>query len=282
VTPLRFETVLGVDFSGARLAGKTAWMSEISVDRDRLTLRSLANLETRSKSAERGHVMRWLVGAIGDSKHALWGIDAPFGLPVELFGKRQNWRAQLDFVSTWKGDAITWGRHLAQRSLAEFGVMHVRRETDRVMRTPFDCYHYRIVHQTFHAMRDVLLPLTHQRTTAVIPFDYARLEGAERVVIEACPSSTLLRLGLPRRGYKQPEGGKITPDRRKVRKRILEELSRHVTLEASHVQVMVNDPGGDAMDSVLAAVGAFESFANTDHTTLANDRRAVREGWVFG
>ena len=34
--------------------------------------------------------------------------------------------------------------------------MHIRRLTDREAKAPFDCYHYRIIHQTFYGMRDVL------------------------------------------------------------------------------------------------------------------------------
>lgn len=277
---MQIDCVYGVDFSGARAAGKTAWMSEIHVRDGSLVLVSLASLETRASSAAREVVMPWLVSAISESERALWGIDAPFGLPVELFAGDTPWQEQLDFVARWP-DAITMGRHLAERSLRELGVMHVRRETDRVMKTPFDCYHYRIVHQTFHAMRDVLLPLTRQPKTAVLPFEYARFEGADRVVVEACPSSVLMRFSVPRRGYKQPEGGKITPDRRAVRRTILGALSAHVSVSLGQRRVMMNDPGGDAMDAVLAGVGAFESFTSTDHRALAKSPRAVREGWVF-
>jgi hypothetical protein len=238
-------------------------------------------LAQRSGHESRSEALGWLVQAIGESKQALWGIDAPFGLPVELFGPRSGWAAQLRFVARWDGDALALGRHLANRSLDEFGRMHVRRETDRAMRTPFDCYHYRIVHQTFHVMRDVLLRLVRQEGTAVLPFQYGRAVGAQRVVVEACPSSTLLRLGMPRRGYKQPEGGALTKERRSVRRVILRELRRHLAIGPRQAQTILEDPGGDALDSVLAAVGAWHGVVSADHAAIALSPRAPREGRVF-
>src|SRR3712207_9335349 len=92
--------------------------------------------------------------------------------------------------------------------------MHIRRETDHLAKAPFDPYHYRIIYQTFHAMRDVAGPLSRVRETAVLPFQYRRLARAERVVVETCPSSTLKRLGPPHQKYKQPAGGPLTPPRR--------------------------------------------------------------------
>jgi len=48
----------------------------------------------------------------------------------------------------------------------------------------------------------VLRPLREERSTCVLPFDVARLDEAKRVVAEACPGSTLKRLGLPHSRYK--------------------------------------------------------------------------------
>jgi hypothetical protein len=277
-----FSRAFGVDFSGARLAGRTAWLAEVAVDEGgRRHLTSLASLEARAGDAVREVALAWLVAEIRASRDALWGIDAPFGLPVELAPAPGTWRAQLAMLAAWSDGAIALGRHLAARALAEQGVMHVRRETDRATRTPFDSYHYRIIHQTFHAMRDVLLPLSRAARTAVLPFQYRRLADARRVVVETCPSSTLWRLGLPRRGYKQPAGGPITAARSDVRRAILRALRDHVRVDTKHVRVMLADPGGDAIDAVLAAVGAHQAYATCDHAAVARDARAVREGWVY-
>lgn len=275
-----FERVFGVDFSGARLAGRTAWVAEARVLRRgarALEVVSLRSLERACGSAERGPALAWLANAIRGSERALWGIDAPFGLPIEVVPRGMDWRAQLAWIGRWP-DAPSMGRALADASLAAHGVRHVRREADRAARTPFDCYHYRIVHQTFHAMRDVLLPLADDDRVAIVPFDDAG--GARSVVCEACPSTTLARLGLPRRLYKQPEGGPLRADRRKNRRAILEGLRAHAIVSERDARVAMRDPGGDALDAIVAVVGVAHAFAETDLGTLPP--RARREGWVFG
>jgi hypothetical protein len=255
-------------------------VAELDVTASRPRLVSLGSISARSGHETRVEALSWLTSTIAASHRSLWGIDAPFGLPVELFEPGAPWSSQLEFVARWKGDAISLGRHLAARSLREFGAMHVRRETDRAARTPFDCYHYRIVHQTFHAMRDVLLPLSRSRSTAILPFQYARLARADRVVVEACPSSSLLRLGLPRRGYKQ-QGESLRADRVRVRRVIMRGILQYVRVAKEDERVMLADSGGDAIDAVLAAIGAMHAVDSVDHGWLARHPRARREGWVF-
>lgn len=273
-----FRTVFGVDFSGARLAGKTAWVAELGV-RDRV-VRSLASLEALAGDPSRERAHGWLVGKVLSSERALFGIDAPFGLPVELFREGAAWAEQLHEVARFP-DAREMGRSYSKQALARFGVMHVRRETDKREKTPFDCYHYRIAYQTFHAMRDVLTPLARDAKTAVVPFQYARLAKATRVVVEACPSSTLLHVGAPRRGYKEPGGRDVSDARVAVRKRILSLVAPHAKLSRSQRATVLEDPGGDALDAVLAAVGALRGWMRADHVALARDPRVTREGWVF-
>jgi hypothetical protein len=159
--------------------------------------------------------------------------------------------------------------------------MHVRRATDRAERAPFDPYHYRIIYQTFHGMRDVVAPLARARETAVLPFHYGRVAAARRVLVEACPSSTLRRLGLPNVNYKQPEGGPLARRRRATRRAILDGLAARVEIPRALRATMMRDPGGDALDAVIAAVGALAAWRERDHAALARDARAGREGFLY-
>ena len=102
----------------------------------------------------------------------------------------------------------------------------------------------RIYYQTFYGMRDVLGPLLRARRTAILPFQYRRLPTAERVLVEACPSSTLKRLGLPHQNYKQPAGGPLTPRRLRTRRVILDGLAKHVRLDDRHRRTMMRNGGG--------------------------------------
>lgn len=130
-------------------------------------------------------------------------------------------------------------------------------------------------------MRDVLGPLRRHRRTAILPFHYRRLATARRVLVEACPSSTLKRLGLPHQNYKQPEGGPLTRKRRATRRRLIEGLCALVETTPSHRLIMMRNPGGDALDAVVAAIGATRAWASSDHRAVARHPRYPREGHLY-
>ncbi|MGF1633627.1 MAG: DUF429 domain-containing protein [Phycisphaerae bacterium] len=286
--PGRIGRVVGIDFSGAKLAGLNTWVAECRVLPDgTLKLEKLQSLHRRLKQADRRPALAalsaWVAGTDADDHPAaatLFAIDFPFGLPVELFPAGTAWPGQLAFAAGFP-DARSLG--LACCDIAEgkgFG-KHVRRATDKASKTPFDCYHYRIVYQTYHGMLDVLRPAAAVPGVAVLPFMYAALPAARRVVVEACPSSTLKRLGLPHQRYKQPAAPEPDAAARAVRQTILRGLKPFVNISPGQRKVMLQNPGGDAMDAVIAAVGGWAGFCRTDHPALANDDRHPREGYVF-
>src|SRR5438067_11151897 len=173
------------------------------------------------------------------------------------------------------------GLECLRRARALGGPLHIRRLTDAEAKAPFDCYHCRIIYQTFYGMRDVLGPLRRRKETAIVPFQYRRLAAARRVLVEACPSSTLKRLDLPHQNYKQPQGGPLTPKRLRTRRAIFAGLARYVAIDASQRRVMMRDGGGDALDAVIAAVGAATAWHATDHGHVARHPRYPREGRLF-
>jgi hypothetical protein len=156
-----------------------------------------------------------------------------------------------------------------------------RRATDVEEKAPFDPYHYRIIYQTFYGMRDVLGPQRRLGQTAILPFQYRRLPWAERVVVEACPASTLKRLGLPHQNYKQPEGGRLTAIRLRTRRAILDGLAEHVLIGEGQRRVMMRNGGGDALDAAIAALGAARAWLVTDHRLIARHPRFAREGRLY-
>ncbi len=281
---MTFETIYGVDFSGAKLAGRNTWVARVEQAvrrRPAYRLAELTCLEKLSGTAERGAALAHLVGLIATSDAALWALDFPFGLPVEVMAPGARWPRQLDFLGAWGEDAYAAGVECLRRARALGGPMHIRRLTDSEARAPFDCYHYRIIYQTFFGMRDVLGPLRRLRQTAILPFQYRRLASARRVLVEACPSSTLKRLGLPHNNYKQPEGGPLTRKRLRTRRLLLDGLARHVRIDEGQRRVMMRNGGGDALDAVIAAVGAAQSWAAADHDAIARHPRYPREGRLF-
>lgn len=284
-----FAHVYGVDFSGARLAGLTTWIAHL-VPADPAAggaaweLVALDPLARLAGTAERGPALAHLTRMVRASDRALWAFDFPFGLPLEVLPPGSGWRAHGRLVREFEGDDYGMGLECVRRAQALGGPMHVRRLTDARARAPFDPYHYRIIYQTFYGLRDVAGPLADERDTALLPFQYGRAPRARRVLVETCPASTLKRLELPHQRYKQPAGGPLTAVRRRTRRRILDGLARHVMVDRTgglHRRRIMRDPGGDALDAVVAALGGAQAVRGADHAAIARHPRYRREGHLF-
>ena len=280
-----FDVVYGVDFSGARLAGRSMWLARIEPSVEpaepgavpyRLT--QLAALETLCGTAERATAIAHLVRLVEGSERALWALQFPFGLPVEVMEPEAAWPDQMEFVYHFGDDDYGMGLECLRRAKELGGPNHIRRLTDVEEKAPHDPYHYRIIYQTFYGMRDVLGPLRGRDDTAILPFHYDRLPHARRVVVEACPASTLKRLGLPHWNYKQPGGQSPDAKRRRTRREILAGLAAHVAIGRVRRAALLRDGGGDALDAVISAVGAALSWRASDHERVAGHPRYVREG----
>jgi hypothetical protein len=277
-----FEAVYGVDFSGAKLAGRNTWIARIEPRRrGRAVLVALDRLEDLCGTAERAAALKHLVGMVAASEGALWGFDVPFGLPLELFPDGAAWEAQFEFVREWGDEAYACGLECIRRALLVGDRMHLRRTTDTEAKAPFDGYHYRMIYQTFYGMRDVVAPLARVPGTAVLPFHYRKLARARRVLVECCPGSVLKKLGLPHRNYKQPTGGPLTRRRLQTRHALHAGLEHLVRIDDRFRRVMMRNPGADALDAVIAAVGAARSVAAADHRSIARHPRYSREGHLY-
>ncbi|MEO1524840.1 MAG: DUF429 domain-containing protein [Planctomycetota bacterium] len=284
-----FQTVFGVDFSGAAESGRNAWLAELTSPQPldpengdaKLQLTALAPLESLTGSPARADVNAFLVRRIRESEASFWGFDFPFGLPIEL--ALGDWEHQLDLVTAYDGNAKDFGRMLVETTEHRLGTKHVRRTTDKETQTPFDCYHYRIIYQTFHGMRDVLAPIRNGDAVCVLPFQYEKLSGQkpDTVVVEACPSSTLKRLGLPHQNYKQSGNKPPEENHKRTRRAILKTLTRFVEISPHRRRIIMNNPGGDALDAVLAGVGSWQGLTATPHRDVANDARYPLEGRVY-
>jgi len=192
--PRTFAHIYGVDFSGAKLAGHNTWIAHVEVAPRRLRLRALNSLEDLSSHADRAPALAWLSQTIADSRDSLWAMDFPFALPLEVVPRDSTFDAQLTAVARWRKDAYALGLRCVERSKRCSNKLHIRRTTDTEARTPFDCYHYRIIYQTFHGMRDVLHPLRSHKRTAVLPFDYSRLGRARNAGMARATGDYLLFL----------------------------------------------------------------------------------------
>jgi hypothetical protein len=138
--------VYGVDFSGARLAGRNTWVARVTNPaRGPARLIELSRLETLAGTGDRGPALAHIVARIRTTDAALWAFDFPFGLPVEVMAARAGWAAQFRFLREWGEDAYGAGLECLRRAKLLGGKMHIRRLSDTEAKAPFDCYHYRII-----------------------------------------------------------------------------------------------------------------------------------------
>jgi hypothetical protein len=86
---------------------------------------------------------------------------------------------------------------------------------------------------------------------------------------------------LPHNNYKQPEGGPLARKRLRNRRAILAGLAGRVVIEDRQRRAIMRNGGGDALDAVIAALGAAEAWREADHREIARHPRYPREGRLF-
>ena len=95
-------------------------------------------------------------------------------------------------------------------------------------------------------------------------------------VIEICPASTLKKqhLSIPYKG--RTDNGKAA--RRRILKSLEEKLQLRIAAYATRSKI-IDDIGGDALDSVIAALAAFKAFRNSFDIDASFAYET--EGWVY-
>jgi hypothetical protein len=296
--PVSPRRVFGVDFSAARDAGRHIWICRAHPGADGIRVEGIDRLdELPGGETERDGALRALVQKVLESPRSAWGFDFSFALPqpvvAELVAEGATYSEQLEWLATLEGaDEL-------RRLCGAVGSGELRRRTDGEAATPFSPYNLRIYKQTFHGMVGVLRPLRTRPEIAVLPLDRLPETAAEGIagggrlpfnrsasgkaphiyVMEVCPSSVLAALGYPRVGYKG-EGD----DEARVRKRILERLVSDELVRPMRRELrtrILDDTAADALDALLAAVGAWRGYRSYDHAALGADPLFGIEGFVY-
>jgi len=261
----------GVDFSGARDAGRRVWVATAVADGNLSRVVGLQRGQELPGSARaREPCLQALWKFISGQEECVVGLDFPFSLPAEVL-PRGGWRS------------FVLGFHRRYPSAADFRQAcrsasqgrELRRRTDIAAKTPWSAYNLRLYRQTYYGIRDVLLPLVRDRSALVIPFDEPR--AGVSWVLEVCPASTLKSLSL-NQPYKGRQGG-----REEARERIIRSLEKRrlVAVSKDIRDTVIADKGGDALDSVIAAIAALRSARDPSVLRAARKRPYLREGYVF-
>ena len=130
---MAFGTVFGVDFSGAKRAGRNTWLARLEPTgwiSPAHRLVGLSSLERLAGTDERGPSLAHLVERVARSEDALWALDFPFGLPVEVLDPGSTWPGQFALLRAWGDDAYGLGLECVRRAQALGGPNHIRRLTD--------------------------------------------------------------------------------------------------------------------------------------------------------
>lgn len=294
--PVSPRRVFGVDFSAARDAGSHIWICRAHPGSDGIRIDSIDPLsELPGGAVDRETALPALVRKVTESPRSAWGFDFSFGLPKAILG------ALAPGVSSY-GDQLGVVASFAQADTLRaqcIGVSpdtELRRRTDDEASTPFSPYNLRVYKQTFHGLTEVVRPLRSRPEVAVLPFDalsQAGVQAGERLpfnraasgtvphiyLLEVCPASVLAKLDYPTRGYKGG-GEPATEARQGILRRLIDDGLVRPMSRAQRNRI-IDDEEGDALDAVLAAVGAWRGTRDYDHAALRADPMYGLEGFVY-
>jgi hypothetical protein len=253
-------TVYGVDFSGASDAGDNVWVTELDASGDpavsacQRAPAALAEHYEGEPTTARAETMS-AIASFGSSlpPTAAVGFDFPFSVPAAVARgafDAATWREVVDAVAACE-DAVAFAERCVQWAQDRTDSTYLQRETDASVGA-LSPYHFFVNAQTYHGIADVLAPLHGDAT--VVPFDD---RGERQLVAECYPAGTLDELGLHREGYK----GRADAETRR-REQNADEIGGDVGLEVPDGirQTVVDDHEGDALDSLVAAVGVLRNL----------------------
>ena len=262
------QRFIGIDFSGGVIAGRKIWIASGRAEHDTFLIETCTRGEALPDSSrERAVCLAALRTFIRSSGEALIGLDFPLGLPADLMNG-QTW---LEFIRSFP-ECYPTPQHFRKACLQAAHGRELKRCTDIEMKTPFSPYNLRLYRQTYYGLRDVIAPLVYERSVRVRPMQSNR-SGVPNL-IEICPASTLKQMAW----YRPYKGRAI--ERRAARSMILRSLQRAgVQLAGQLKPIVLADPEGDALDSILAAWAAYRSRSQLDH--VPRFPLYPREGYVF-
>jgi len=266
--------IYGIDFSGAKDAGNKIWIAKGVPVGDRLLIEECFRAAGLPNSGKRVETcLPALVHLIRSETNAAFGFDFPFGLPASLV-KEKTWE---QFVAAFPEKYRSPEAFRESCRQANLGG-ESKRKTDTEARTPFSPYNLRLFKQTYHGISGVLFPLVRDGGACVLPF--SEPVAGKPWILEICPASTLKHLMKKRvPSYKGPKEVH-RESRRQLLANVLKE--RAVFGKNKGIKDMIlSDRGGDALDSVIAAVAAFNVIQKGDVFIPDDNGYWKIEGYVY-
>eukprot|EP00928_Gymnodinium_smaydae_P078321 TRINITY_DN6217_c0_g2_i1.p1 TRINITY_DN6217_c0_g2~~TRINITY_DN6217_c0_g2_i1.p1 ORF type:complete len:334 (+),score=64.98 TRINITY_DN6217_c0_g2_i1:65-1066(+) len=272
--------VIGVDFSGsAKDAGRLTLVAECELSGSKgqwklhvlrvRTVEEISNGSARTAADSCRALceeLRRLHATPGPQ--LIVGLDSPPSVAAQFIQPLQ-WRRWVKEFPTRFPTAEAFRRaHIVKQSGSAAKTLEPKRETDILTKVPFAPQNLRMFRQSYNAIAGVYGPLAGE--FAVIPC--MRPSEGQPLLFESCPASVLKRLGLYKPSYKSKglSDVKSIEAARGRRQALLRALERGVAVapggdagvlavdfsSAGLKRSLVEDPGADGLDAVLAAVGA--------------------------
>ncbi|MBP1907925.1 DUF429 domain-containing protein [Methanolobus bombayensis] len=263
--------IFGVDFSGAKDAGRKIWVSEGIVHGDELHILNCYPIFglVPDKSKQRRACLSALRVLILSNTNSVFGMDFPFSLPDKLMSEK-DW---YSFVSAFPDDfnsADDFRNKMQQMG----GKAELKRLTDVEVKAPFSIYNLWVYKQTYFGIRDVLRPLVTQGKACALPMQTP--ESEKPWLMEVCPASTLKSEGLYI-GYK----GRTEKEKKK-REHILDKLiDNGIVVPDSIKEQIIKNKDGDALDSFVAAYATYRSALKMNDIIGKLPGIYLREGYTF-
>jgi len=194
-------------------------------------------------------------------------------MPLPL-GGGMPWIAYLEHFARRFADADSF-----RASCQSVAGGELRRATDREARVPFCAYNIRLYRQTYHGIAGLLAPLAIAGRAAVLPMQSA--VPGRPLLLEICPASFLRRLGLY--GRFGPYKG-AAPSCHAARERLLDAVIEAGLLAppaAGLRRTLLDNRGGDALDSAFAAIACHRALQEPGSTGRGLPKRPSRPGLLL-
>ncbi len=257
--------IFGVDFSGGAWAGNFIWLAEARRGPKGLAIVSCRRAaDLPGGGADRETALAALRAFIAGVPDAIFGCDFPLSLPRSLIAE-ESWTGFLEGFAHRDADAFR--AHCCRQTNGR----EPKRDTDKQAGTPWCAFNIRLRHQTFHGLANLLRPLVAADHAIVLPMQAPRPDRAW--IIETCPASLLIALK-----YRPPYKGKTRGGEREA---LLAELVRRgvfLPLAKEIHHVVIENAGGDALDSILAAAATASALGEIEAGRGGGD---AREGRVY-
>lgn len=266
--------IYGIDFSGAKDAGNKIWIASAVILRNTIQIEDCYQAKDLPDSTtERDRCLSVLRHFISEQKTCAFGLDFPFGLPGKLI-MDNGWE---EFILSF-GNRYPDPERFRKICWEMAGNCEERRDTDRKSQTPFSPYNRRLYQQTYYGILDILAPLVRDRVVSVIPMQ--SWSPTKSWLLEVCPASTLKRMGL----YQLYKGHRRDEYRRISREHILKGIEKTggiITKYSALRATILDDPGGDALDSVIAAFATFRAMDSLADSSVSVTSNSMLEGYVY-